>query len=70
MKCSRPIRDTVYTLMMEEKVENISNNLDFREHVTILKIIVFALFTSFCLSSVTHEMPSGKQVIQHQHIKP
>lgn len=65
MKCSRPIRDTVYTLIMEEKVGNISNNLSFREHVTILKIKLFVLFSSSCLSSMTHEMltPPRKLVI-------
>lgn len=72
MKCSRPIRDTVYTMIMEENVGNISSDLGFREHVTIVKIKLFAVFSSSCLSSMIHYMltPPGKQMILHQQTNP
>lgn len=66
INCPRLVRDTVYILIMEGKVGNMSNNLGFREHVTILKRKLFALFSSSCLSSVTHEALTlpGKHVIR------
>lgn len=47
-------------------MENTSNNLGFREHVTILKRKLFALFASSCLVSMTHEALNllGKDKIQ------
>ena len=55
MKCPGLKRGTVYILIMEGKAGNTSNNFGFREHVTILKRKLFALFPSSCLASVTHE---------------
>lgn len=66
MKCPKLIRGTVYILIMEGKAGNMSNNLCFREHVKILKRKLFALFSSSCLASVTHEALTlpGKHVIR------
>lgn len=72
MKCARPIRGTLYTVIVEEKVGNISSNLGIKKHAMILKIKLFPLFSSSCLSSMTHEMLPlpEKQLILHQHINP
>lgn len=66
MKCPKLIRGSVYILIMEGKVGNMSKNLGFREHVTILKRKLFALFSSSCLGSVVHEALTlpGKHAIQ------
>lgn len=66
MKCPKLIRDTVFIAIMEGKVGNMSNNLWFREHVTILKRKLSALFSSSCLASVTHEALTllGKHILQ------
>lgn len=65
MKCPKLIRGTVYILITEGKAGNMSNNLCFREHVTILRRKLFALFSSSCLASVTHEALtlSGKHIV-------
>lgn len=66
IKCPRLIRGTVYILIMERRLESMSNNLGFRKHVTILNRKLFALFSSSCLASVTHEALTlpGKHEIQ------
>lgn len=73
MKCPRLIRGTVYILIMEGEAGNMSSNLGFGEHSAILKRKLFALFSSSCLASVTHEaltLPGKRNTAHLQYTIP